>query len=100
MWVPRGVTWVICGEYTWQPVLHIADKWSHWKLSDSSPNTSWPLTSLSRTEGHSISSGSEAESFPSSLQEAQRPKPVPSTQKQQTAVRVAFFGSAVGKIYL
>lgn len=41
---------VICGKCTYQPVLHIADKCGNWKASDSFPNTSRPLTSLSQRE--------------------------------------------------
>lgn len=66
--------------------------------SDSFPNTSWSLTSLSRTgEGHSVSLGSEMDSFPSSLHEAQRPKPVHSTKKQQMAQTAMSFWTGGGE---
>lgn len=52
------------------------------------PSLTFGLSQVNHNRrGTFCSSVSEADSLPSSLQEAQRPKPGPSTKKQQTALR-------------
>lgn len=95
---PSGVPWVLCREYMCQPILHNEDKSCDWKCFDSFPNTAWPLASLSCTgERHSVSLGSETNSFPSSMRWAQQSKPVSFTKKPQTALWVAPFWTGGGE---